>query len=563
MYSDKKIVQILGEVLKLKSIFNIIISPGSRNAPIIIHFTKNKLFKTYSIVDERCAGFFALGMAQQLKKPVIINCTSGSSVVNYYPAVIESFYQNIPIIIITADRPKEFRTIYDGQSMDQENIFKKYVEKFVQLTEDESKKGIWYNNKLINESINQCILTNKPVHINIPFSEPLYGITNKIKVHTNTIKTFYTETYIKTKNQFFVEKKIWNKCKKKMILLGLNNFFNKTEISKILMKISLDRSIIIFSETTSKIYGDKFFSNIDQIIYGINSNKWNKTFKPNILLTIGTNVLSKKIKNLLRKSPPKYHWHIGDNCKDYPDTYFKLNTYWNINPEYFFKIILENKNFINSNYQKNWKILINKIMKKQNSFLKKEKNFSDLKALFFIFSKIPIKSVLQLGNSMIIRYYQLFNNKRRIDSYCNRGISGIDGSVSTAVGHSLASKKIVTLIIGDISFFYDSNALWNNYTPKNFRIILINNKCGNIFSIISNEKFEKEVFNFFETKHDLCADKLCEMYKWNYEKVSNLYRLKYILSFFWKKSSHPFLLEVNTKNCKNAEIFKKFLYSSK
>ncbi|WP_238785451.1 thiamine pyrophosphate-binding protein [Blattabacterium cuenoti] len=202
MYSNKKTVQILGEVLKSKLIFNIIISPGSRNAPIIIHFTQNKLFKTYSIVDERCAGFFALGMAQKLKKPVVISCTSGSSVVNYFPSIIESFYQNIPIIIVTADRPKEFITIYDGQSMNQENIFQNYVIKFTQLTEDESKRGIWYNNKLINESINECILKNKPIHINIPFSEPLYGITNKIKIHINIVKTFYTETYIKKKINF-------------------------------------------------------------------------------------------------------------------------------------------------------------------------------------------------------------------------------------------------------------------------------------------------------------------------------------------------------------------------
>ncbi|WP_238785452.1 thiamine pyrophosphate-binding protein [Blattabacterium cuenoti] len=350
-----------------------------------------------------------------------------------------------------------------------------------------------------------------------------------------------------------------------MILLGLNNFINKTKLTKVLKKISLDESIIIFSETTSQINSNKLFSNIDQIVYGIDINKWIKILKPNILLTIGINILSKNIKYLLRKFPPKYHWHLGNNCKNYPDTYFKLSSYWNINPEYFFKIIEKNKNFPNSNYKRTWEVLIEDKIKKQNFFIKKEKNFSDLKALFFIFSKIPKKSILQLGNSMIIRYYQLFISKRKykIQSYCNRGISGIDGSVSTAIGYSIVSKKIVTLIIGDISFFYDSNALWNNYTPKNFRIILINNKCGNIFKIILNKKFSKKTFNFFETKHNLCAYELCKMYKWNYNKVSDLNRLRYILSFFWKKSNYPFLLEIDTKNCNNENIFRNFLYSSK
>ncbi|WP_185852117.1 2-succinyl-5-enolpyruvyl-6-hydroxy-3-cyclohexene-1-carboxylic-acid synthase [Blattabacterium cuenoti] len=554
MYSSKKIVQSLGEILKAKSIFNIIISPGSRNAPIIIHFTQHKDFKTYSIVDERCASFFALGIAQQIRKPVVISCTSGSAVVNCYPAITEAFYQKIPLILVTADRPKEIVDVFEGQSIHQENIFQKHVETSIQLTEDESESGIWYNDRLMNESINKCIFKNKPIHINIPFSEPLYNTTNHLQVKPKIIKTIPVQNYIETYN-YKKEQHIWKKCKKKMILLGL--YYPEKNMEKILRKLSLDPSIVIFTETTSHVYGKFFFSNIDQLIFNMNPKKW-IIFKPHILLTIGIHIISKKIKFLLRKYPPIYHWHIGKHYENYPDTYYKLTTYWPINPESFFKIF-DNSTIFPSDYRKKWDKLRKEKKKKHKHFLKKEKSFSDLKVLFFVFKAIPNNSILQLGNSMIVRYYQLFDEKKySIKSYCNRGTSGIDGCVSTAVGSSV-TKKTVTLIIGDISFFYDSNALWNNYIPKNFRIILINNGGGNIFRFISEKQLPEKILNFFETKHILSAEKICEMYHWKYEKVSNQNALKNSLLFFWKKSNKPFLLEINTQKSNNAQILKKYL----
>ncbi len=563
MYSDKKIVQSLGEILISKYIFNIIISPGSRNAPIIIHFAQHKLFNTYSIVDERCAGFFALGIAQRIRKPVVINCTSGSAVVNYYPSITEAFYQNIPLIIITADRPKEIIDIYDGQSIHQYNIFQEHVEMSIQLTEDQSVSGLWYNEKLINESINNCFLNKRPVHINIPFSEPLYQTTNHLKVNPKIINSIPTKNYIiKSSSIYKKEKCLWKKNEKKMILLGLCHIDNN--VKKLLIKFSKDPSIVIFSETTSNITNNKFFfSSIDELIFNMNIEDWIK-LKPHILITIGINIISKKIKYLLRKYPPIYHWHIGENIIKYPDTYYRLTTYWPISPKYFFKNFC---NYINiyshSDYKYKWEKIRRKRKIKQKIFLKKEKSFSDLKVLFLIFESIPNNSILQLGNSMIIRYYQLFDKKKEsIMSYCNRGTSGIDGCVSTAIGMSVSiSKKFVTLIVGDISFFYDSNALWNNYTPNNFRIILINNRGGNIFRFISGIRIPEKIFNFFETKHIFSAKKICKMHNFRYEEASNYNSLKKKLSFFWNHSNQPFLLEIKTHRYDNAKILKEYLLS--
>lgn len=562
IYSNKKVVQVLGEILKSKSIYYIIISPGSRNSPIIIHFAKHKEFKTYSIVDERCAGFFALGIAQKIKKPVVINCTSGSSVVNYYPAIVEAYYQNIPIIVITADRPKELKTILEGQCIFQEKIFSKHVEMFAQLVEDESKKGIWYNSKMINESINRCILTKKPIHINIPFSNPLYKISNHISVKPKIIDVIPKKIFMK-KIDYEKKIKIWKKYSKKMILIGMN--YPNKKLKNLLESFKSDTSVVIFSDSTSHLYSKTFFSNIDALIFRMNYKMWIK-LKPHILITIGIHIISNKIKNFLRKYPPICHWHIGEyNSKYYPDTYFSLDTYWPIDPVLFFQIIKKNiihhnNAFNKSNYKNEWNKIKNNQKKKSIFFLKKKNKFSDLKALFTIFSKIPKNSILQLGNSMIIRYYQFLDIRNySVQSYCNRGVSGIDGCISTAIGFSVVSAKVVTLVIGDISFFYDSNALWNNYIPNNFRIILINNGGGNIFHFISKNKISKKILNFFETKHNFSAKELCKMYNWTYEITCNQNNLENKLSYFWKKSKRPKLLEVNTKKCNNIKILKEFL----
>ncbi|WP_185881874.1 2-succinyl-5-enolpyruvyl-6-hydroxy-3-cyclohexene-1-carboxylic-acid synthase [Blattabacterium cuenoti] len=561
MYSNKKIVQSLGEILKAKSISHIIISPGSRNAPIIIHFTQHSFFKAYSIVDERCAGFFALGIAQKINKPVVLSCTSGSAVVNYYPSVTEAFYQNIPLIFLTADRPKEIINTLEGQTIHQENIFQNHVESSIQLTEDETQLGLWYNDRLINESINRCIEKKKPIHINIPFSEPLYETTEFLHVKPKIINTYPVKNCIEKPKYYRKEKHIWKKSKKKMILLGLYNTGKKLE--KILNKLSIDPSIVIFTETTSHVYGKFFFSCIDQLLFSMKYPEWIK-LRPHILLTIGGNIISKKIKFFLRNNPPKYHWHIGENnSKNYPDTYYRLTTYWPIKPEIFFKIFHFSslKNLESSDYRYKWEKLRECRRKKNDFFLKKEKSFSDLKVLFCVFKSIPNHSVLQLGNSTIIRYYQLFddNKKYSINSYCNRGTSGIEGSVSTAIGYAVSSNKKVTLIIGDISFFYDSNALWNSYTPNNFRLILINNGGGNIFRSISEYEIPEKILNFFETKHFFTAEKICEMHNWKYERVSNKFSLKKSLDIFWNKSDVPCLLEIDTQKSNNAKILKKYL----
>ncbi|XOD67316.1 MAG: 2-succinyl-5-enolpyruvyl-6-hydroxy-3-cyclohexene-1-carboxylic-acid synthase [Flavobacteriales bacterium Tduv] len=552
MYSNKKIIQSLGEILKVKGIHHMVISPGSRNAPMILQFTQQQVFKTYSIVDERCAAFFALGMAQSLKNPVAINCTSGSALTNYHPAITEAFYQDIPLIIITADRPKEFIDLFEGQTIRQENFFQAHTVKSVQLTEDEIEKGLWHNERLINEALNEALLKQKPVHINVPLSEPLYDTINRLQTQPKIIDIPGTTPLI-DKKTLENHKKIWNWSKKKMILVGQNN--PSQRLKKALEDLTQDPSIIILTETLANVHHRNFIPHIDRMIFPMKEQEWNN-FQPEILLTVGKNIISKKIKDLLKITSYLHHWHVEPIREHNPDTYQHLTSHWITSPEDLLEK-LQGKTNKNSDYGKKWTKLKDYRQKKHDLFLKDVK-FSDLKVFNQILKKIPPYTNLQLGNSTIIRYQQLFDQKSSVTSHCNRGTAGIDGLVSTAIGAAVTSNRPVTLIIGDVSFFYDSNALWNKYTPHNFRIILINNGGGNIFRFIPGPSSSPALEDYFETKHSLTAQHLCQTYRWEYYQADDTATLSKNLESFWNISKSPRLLEINTRDQKNEHILKKY-----
>lgn len=552
MYSNKKIVQSLGEILKAKGICYIVFSPGSRNAPMIVQFTQQTAFKTYSIVDERCAGFFALGMAQSLKNPVVINCTSGSAAANYYPAVTEAFYQDIPLIILTADRPKEIIDLFEGQAIRQENFFQNHTVKSVQLTEEESERGLWYNERLVNEALNEALLRQKPVHINIPLSEPLYGTTDQLQTQPKVIDIPNT-TFLIDENTLESYQEIWARSKRKMILVGQNN--SNQQLEKILSALSHDPSVVILTETLANVHHTGFIPHIDRIVIPMKEQEW-RSFQPEILLTVGKNIISKRIKTLLRSLPLSHHWHVETNREHNPDTYYRLTSYWTVPPEDFLERLQETRN-AHSDYRKEWAQLKAYRQKRHDLFLQSVE-FSDLKVFDQILKKIPPYTILQLGNSTVIRYQQCFDQKSSVMSYCNRGTSGIEGSFSTAIGSAAVSKYPVTLIIGDVSFFYDSNAFWNNHVPHNFRVVLINNGGGNIFRFIPGPSHSPALEEYFETKHSLTARYLCQTYQWEYNQADNTTILSNLLENFWAQSKHPKLLEIDTRGRNNEHVLNKY-----
>ena len=547
IYPKIPLAQSIIEICHAKGIQHIVIAPGSRNAPLTIGFTANPYFTCYSVADERCAAFFALGIAQQVKKPVVVICTSGSAVLNFYPAVAEAFYSQIPLVIISADRPKEKVDIGDGQTIRQENVLANHTHFNANLTEEASEE----NDLKINEAFNKAFSKLGPTHINAPFEEPLYETMDVSSVDTmiSTLGKVYRNIPFE---DIIASTNIWNTARKKLILIGT---LDPNELDPtIINHLANDPSVIVMTEATSNLHHETFLNHIDAIITPFNEEEV-LAFQPEIVLTFGGMIVSKRIKSLLRDYPPDNHWHV-DRLRAY-DTFGSLTFHFEANPSDFFHQFLPYTKYIDSNYRQ-FGLQLQAVRKEKHEAYFADIPFCDFKAFETIVSLLPENIQLQVGNSSSIRYLQLFDLPASIDVFCNRGTSGIDGSTSTAIGAAVANKKDTVLITGDVSFFYDSNALWNNYIPKNFKIIVINNGGGGIFRILPGHQ-ENEMFHtYFETAHCLTAESLANMYRFQYRKASDTASLQEEMKAFLEDSNEPQILEVFTPTYENDGFLKNY-----
>lgn len=547
IYPKIPLAQSIIEICLAKGITNIIISPGSRNAPLTIGFAQNPNFTCYSIADERCAAFFALGIAQQTKKPTALVCTSGSALLNYYPAVAEAFYSQIPMVVISADRPQSKIDIGDGQTIRQENVFQNHSVYNANLTEEASEE----NDLKINEAIETAILHKGPVHINAPFEEPLYETVEKLSVQP---KITHSKEIIGTKTIENITDVIsmWNSASRKLIMVGVNEA-NVIE-QEIVENFANDPSVVVLTETTSNLHHPDFINSIDTLITPFEDGDF-KAFQPEILVTFGGMIVSKRIKAFLRKYKPQHHWHI-DTLRAY-DTFNALTKHFVMQPNDFFKELLSKTTFTDSTYASKIGDIYDLRKIRRQEYLNKTA-FSDFKVFEKVIESLPKNSQLQISNSSAIRYAQLIHIDPSIEVFCNRGTSGIDGSTSTAIGATVGSGKPNVFITGDISFLYDSNALWNSYIPKNFKIILINNGGGGIFRILPGHE-EKPVFNtYFETSHHLTAEHLAKMYQFEYVKAADTASLERAIDQLYSNNDRPVILEVFTPTTENDLILKQY-----
>jgi 2-succinyl-5-enolpyruvyl-6-hydroxy-3-cyclohexene-1-carboxylate synthase len=540
-YPKIPLAQSILEIFLAKGITTIIISPGSRNAPLTIGFASNPAFQCYSIADERAAGFFALGIAQQTKKPVVLVCTSGSALLNYYPAFAEAFYSQIPLIVLSADRPQSKIDIGDGQTIRQENVFANHSLYNANLHEVVSRE----NDLKINEALDTAFAKKGPVHINAPFEEPLYETVSVLNVKSYVSNSKVDAATVGDLTPFAA---IWNQSSRKMILVGVNNP-NAVDESTIDF-FANDESVTVWTETTSNLHHSSFITNIDTIITPFTTEEF-ESFQPEILVTFGGMVVSKRIKTFLRKYNPKQHWHI-DTLRAY-DTFGALNQHFEVDPQLFFNQFIPLTKAIKSDYSQRL-INVKSIREIKHKAYLASIPFSDFTVFEKVIPSLPKHSQLQIGNSSAIRYAQLIPVDASIEVYCNRGTSGIDGCTSTAIGAAVANGKPTTFITGDVGFLYDSNALWNNYIPKNFKIILINNGGGGIFRILPGHQETPVFTTFFETSHCHTAEHLAKMYRFNYNIASDESSLNKALTELYANNDQPGLLEVFTPTRKNDSI---------
>lgn len=544
-YSSKRSIQILAHLLKEYEIFDVVISPGSRNAPLAVHFSETDELNCYSIVDERSAAFVGMGMAKSLKKPVAITCTSGSASANYYPAITEAFYQNTPLLILTADRPVDFVDIFDGQTIRQKDLYQQHSYGDFQLLEDSEENAEDENFSLIKKAIELCFEKQGPVHINIPLEEPLYKLVSEIPHFPPVEKT------IQKKSEEFSPNLAaeWNTSKRIMILVGTRDYSDELEMQ--LSQLVKNHSVVVLKEANSNLKHDKFFAHIDRYIFNFEEKDF-KTYAPDLLITIGQNVVSKKIKQFLRKAKPKNHWHVDESW--HPDTFFSLTEKIKMAPEKFFAKLLKFITLEPSSYYNLWDVLRDKKDLKHAEYCAGT-SYSDFKFFEILADKLPQNINLHVSNSSAIRYAQLFDFQRN-KVYCNRGTSGIDGSTSTAMGFAMKSATPTVLVTGDLSFFYDINGLWNNYIPPYTRIIVFNNGGGDIFKIIPGPDSTNALDEFILTKHHKTAELLAKHFGFGYSKVEDEDTLSRVLDNFFKPDAKAKILEVDTSMIENAAVLK-------
>jgi 2-succinyl-5-enolpyruvyl-6-hydroxy-3-cyclohexene-1-carboxylate synthase len=547
MTSDKKNVQLLAELFVKKGLSDIIISPGSRNAPIIIAFAGKPGVRALSIVDERSAAFFALGMAQQSGKTVAVACTSGSAALNYAPAIAEACYRKVPLLVITADRPPELIDRGYGQTIRQRDVYQNYIKAGFELpVEIEDESTLKEAEKIINEAINLTQFPEPgPVHINIPFREPLYGTTQE----TFDPEVTDFEGPEKDVQQFISEvAEAWNKHTKVMIIAGQQN--RDERLNNLLAKFVTDKKTVLLTETTSNLYHEKFIDCIDNVVSTIKEEA--VVYQPELLITFGGQVVSKMVKKFLKDHPPVEHWHISPSGERM-DTYFKLKKVIPAQPAAVFGALLPLITEKPEEFAAVWQERKAKVMAKKEQYLQ-QIPFSDLKVFEFLLASLPENINLHLGNSTPVRYSQLFGSDPRFHYFSNRGVSGIDGQISTAAGTAFVSDRLNVLITGDLGFFYDSNGLMNKYLKPDFKIIVINNGGGGIFRFIDGPSTTEHLEDFFEARHNRKAEKIAEAFEVKYFRAEDQEQLKQNFTRWMSEQSGPALLAIFTPAEKNAEI---------
>lgn len=553
MYTDKKSILQLAALLKAHGIRKIVLCPGSRNIPIVQTLANIPDFTCYPMTDERSAGFFALGLALHGGTPAAVCCTSGTALLNLHPAVAEAFYQQVPLVVISADRPAAWIGQMDGQTLPQPGVFGSLVKKSVDLPEVDSEESEWYCNRLINEALLELNHHGKgPVHINVPISEPFFKLPVTELPEVRVITRYQGLSVYDKDYQPLIDR--LNRYQRRMAVVGQMNLiylFDK-RYTKMLYKHFAWFTENISNQTVPGVP----IRNIEPLLCSMNFETQQK-MRPELLITYGGHIISKRLKKFLRRHPPVEHWHIAPDG-EMVDLYGSLTTVIEMDPfEFLEKIapMMENRT---PEYPRQWEALSKAIPQAQF-------DYSEMSAIGAVIKNLPAPCSLHLANSSVVRYAQLFDIPANVEILSNRGTNGIEGSLSTALGYATASDKLNYLFIGDLSFFYDMNALWNSNYGANIRILLLNNEGGEIFHALPGLELHENARRFVTATHCATAKAWAEDRGFEYLSARNSEELNAVVTVFTQASvtNRPMLLEVFTDKNLDIEMLKEYYHNLK
>jgi 2-succinyl-5-enolpyruvyl-6-hydroxy-3-cyclohexene-1-carboxylate synthase len=512
-----------------------VICPGSRNAPIMLALVRHGGFRCYSIADERAAGFFGLGRALKTKKPVIICCTSGSAGLNFAPAVVEAFFQEVPLIVLTADRPAEWIGQWDGQTIYQENLFGKHVK------HAESFKP-FHTSQLVERAM---AYPQGPVHMNVPIAEPFYPTQGEALPQIRESQPVQVQHTPDFKTDFDVKPNV------SLIITVGQRPFNQTE-NELFAQLAL-KGIPVIGDATANLPVECQCHH--DLIWANEANL--HSYKPEFHIHFGKSFVSKRIKQFLRTHKPTTSWLVHPNPIGKPDPFQCLTRVVRAETIRVLRSLcqqtLTGVSAINS--------AKNRVEAIQEVYFKNE-TWSELAIYNQLIGVIDaLDSEIHVANSLAIRYINWTENTfTQSEVFSNRGTSGIDGCLSTAIGASQQTDKLVVSLIGDVAFQYDRNALWNAYVGSNVRILIFNNAGGGIFGILDGAKDLPELGEFMVTNQPFRAKNTASDAGIDYFEASNWDELNQQLHHFFEPSERAKILEIFTDATVNTQALQAYMH---
>lgn len=538
----------VSEICAYWGIENVVICPGSRSAALTLAFVRNKKFRSRVIADERSAAFTALGMAQVSGKPTVLICTSGTAALNFSPAVAEAYFQGIPLLVLTADRPPEWINQHDGQTIFQQNIYGRHIVKTYDFPVDHAHPdAVWMMERQTHEAL--AYTRRGPVHINVPIREPFYPEEGEVYDGVFRPVSYLDGTPVLDERTWRGLTEAWNRASGILIAVGQNH----GGLDAALAALSEDPRVSVLADVISNVgIGNKITA------HDIFLGKAPGLTPPDLLITCGKSFISKPFKQFFRKNKPAVHWHVEDRT-ELTDPLQSVTTKITVPAGYFFDGLAGRNagktqpgEYGPITGKKEWERLDAAAGTYLTRFLE-ACAFGELKATAMLFQHLRAGDALHLGNSMPVRYANLFGGllPEGVTVFSNRGTSGIEGVVSTAVGQALAREGRVHCVVGDVSFFYDSNALFAA-RPDNLSIYLIQNGGGNIFRIIDGPGKQEELESCFITDPARTAEGLCREAGYRYTAVRSEEELRTALK---NKEGGCALFEIYVDGVQDSGLF--------
>lgn len=558
------LVELATQVCVAKGMREFVVAPGSRSAPITTALAQHPELTVRVVYDERSAGYVALGMAQQLRRPVGLVCTSGTAAVNFGPAVAEAFYQQTPLVVLTADRPPEWIDQQDNQAIHQAGLYAPHTRYNAVLPIDDGQEAThWHAVRLMSEALDAAHgLTPGPVHVNVPLREPLYPPPGYRHVFNRAVTISHTlpSQPALAESAWRPLLEHWRQARRKLIVVGMTPA--NPALHAALSRLQRDPSVVVFADITANCWPHAAPLVHADVVLGTRDPVSLDALAPDLVVYIGGQVTSKYLKALLRSRPPQQLWRVQP-AGAAPDTYQHTTALIHMTPVAFLDALAARAEpSTHFEYTQHWRSLHTQARQSLFRLLDAEP-FGEFRAVHLLMNSLPAGGLLQIGNSMPIRYANFVGvspEHEPAQINANRGTSGIDGCVSTAVGAASTTSALTTLIVGDLAFFYDRNGLWQRVLPPNLRIVLLNNHGGGIFDIIDgpNRLDADTRAAYFLTPQPLSAQRTALDHGLRYHYAANEDDLLAALPAFFAHSGGAALLEIETEMAVNRQVFEAF-----